>query len=116
MSKPELHLVQVAEEALTFFSRAAERDLDTAIAEIKHLRNRLNSMLRTLDRTEARLAGTAGEPEPSIRDKTYLVGLTADSLRSDATVIIETAARMNERVSGAHAVLDAVVGIRNSAK
>lgn len=116
MSKPELNLVQVAAEALFFYTRAAERDLDTATAEIKHLRNRLNSMLQTLDRTEARLAGKAGEPEPSTRDKTYIIRMTADSIRGDAAVIAETAARMNERATGAHTVLDALAGIQNTGK
>lgn len=116
MSKPELNLVQVAAEALTFYTRAAERDLDTATAEIKHLRNRLTSMLQTLERTEARLTGKAGEPEPSTRDKTYILRLAADSLRGDATVIAETAARMSEQALGAKTVLDALAGIQNSAK
>ena len=115
-SKPELHFVQVAAEALAFYNLAAERDLDTAASEIRHLRDRLTSMLRSLDRAEARLASKEDGTEPTTREKTYILRLAADSLRGDATVIAETAARMSERSLGAKTVLDALTEIQKSAK
>ena len=119
MSKTESAVVQVAAKSMDFYTRAAERDLAEARRLIADLRKCLTGMSKTLDITEDRLAGKYNSPEfakPTVRDKTFILRVGADSVKNDALKAAGIAARMNEKAYGAHAVLDALAEIQSSAK
>lgn len=119
MSKTETAVVQPPAETPDFFARATQSELACAIGEIDDLRKNLTAMLQTLDRTEAGLAGkfnAPGGPDPTPRERAFILGVAADSIKASATVVAGIASRINEKTSSVHALLDVLFNIQRAAK
>lgn len=119
MSKTESTVVQPPADPTDFFDRATQSELARAIGEIDDIRKNLTAMLQTLDRTEAGLAGKFNAPDgPDLtpRERAFILGVAADSIKANASVVAGIASRINEKTSSVHALLDVLFNIQRAAK